>query len=838
MRVAPATDPLAELARLRRPTGPRLHMLDGAPADARQLGWILGRDGVAVRVLRGHCLRTVYGLFDEAAAALQLPGDPVEDWAGLGALLTDMSWLPGDGHVLVVTRAALLLAAAGLAELAGFVGVVREVARGRAEEGDPVPFHVVFQDDTVGLAVLRARLDLLGARFDYDELSGWDAEEPAAAAVPGGRSGYSAGDPRPDGVDRAVTAALSARDDVVELRRGWEEFRGPSDAPVRVYAPVVSAADRFEGVAATVAAAAAALGAVCTVVPLPPAADARDGRQAAVAAAAATIWPAPPVAAPAGSSGPAAQAATDSATAGAPAAATSAAMSGAGLGERAPAAAVMATGPGGYPAGAGPAAPASADTPSSATPRRAPAQQGARAAVAADAGRSGAAPSPAPAPSVERTTESTVQRPADDPAASFELVAANLEWVFDPGAERADPVEEALLAATAGSPKSVALFRTWVRDPDDGWVRVVMVYLDSASAAEVEAERGRVVEALQRGGARRCCVEIVGGPGITEAHRWVEGRSVALRPLPAEAAADAGVGLARRRTLPADAQFAPGPGPGAESLGGGGLGGESLGREGLGGEGSARLVDWAAGREGVLGLVTAWTETGGERVLVVGVVVTGDVDQEAVRAEAAAAVDSAAAHLVVPFAPAAGLAPVHLRLYRGSTRLWTRTVERPASGAGALDTGYRARTSAVESVLGPVTPVTDEQLPGGFTIVGLDLEATLARGPEQPDERDSAVAAWVRAQEHTLAVLRAVTPGRRETLVPVYAVLVDAAADVDVIRRGVAEVVAGTGADRCAVEVFCPFQQLSVFHVRLYGGSVGLWKTDRPRAPAAAPSQT
>src|SRR5215475_4672775 len=574
MRVVPAADPLAELARLRRPAGPWLHMLDGAPADARQLGWILGRDGVTVRVLRGHCLRTVYGLFDEVAAALQLPGDPVEDWPGLGALLTDMSWLPGDGHVLVVTRAALLLAAAGLAELAGFVGVVREVARGRAEEGDPVPFHVVLQDDTVGLAVLRARLDRLGARYDYDELSGWDAEEPAAAAVPGGRSVYSAGHAGPDGVDRAVTAALSARDDVVEVRRGWEEFRGPSDAPVRVYAPVVSAADRFADVAASVAAAAAALGATCTVVPLPPAADARDGRQTAVAAAAATIWPAPPVAAPAGS-GPAAQAATGSATAGAPSAAMSAAMSGAGPGERAPAAAPMATGPGGYPAGAGPAAPgppvlpaagrdggapgarsaapAPAGTPSSETPRRAPAQQGARAAAGADASRSGAAPSPGLAPSVERTMESTV-RPADDPAASFELVAANLEWVFDPGAERADPVDEALLAATAGSPKSVALFRTWVRDPDDGWVRVVMVYLDSASAAEVEAVRGRVVEALQRGGARRCCVEIVGGPGVAEAHRWLEGRSVALRPLPAasdqpaavppaEAAAGAGAGL-------------------------------------------------------------------------------------------------------------------------------------------------------------------------------------------------------------------------------------------------------------------------------------------------------
>jgi hypothetical protein len=72
----------------------------------------------------------------------------------------------------------------------------------------------------------------------------------------------------------------------------------------------------------------------------------------------------------------------------------------------------------------------------------------------------------------------------------------------------------------------------------------------------------------------------------------------------------------------------------------------------------------------------------------------------------------------------------------------------------------------------------------------------------------------------------------------VYAVVVNEGADVDAVRRGVAEVVAGTGADRCAVEVFCPFGRLSVFHVRLYGGSVGLWKTDRPSRTPADPSQS
>ncbi len=98
-----------------------------------------------------------------------------------------MSWLPGAGHVLVVSRSSLLLAAAPPAELRGLVEVVREVARARAEEGEPVPFHLVLQDDTLGLAALRARLDAAGAR--YAELAGWDAEEPSAGTAVSARLG-------------------------------------------------------------------------------------------------------------------------------------------------------------------------------------------------------------------------------------------------------------------------------------------------------------------------------------------------------------------------------------------------------------------------------------------------------------------------------------------------------------------------------------------------------------------------------------------------------------------------------------------------------------------------
>jgi hypothetical protein len=848
MRVVPAADPLADLARLRRPTGPWLHLLDGAPSDARQLGWMLGQDGVVVRILRGHCVRTGYGLFDEAAAALQLPGDPVEDWAALTGLLTDMSWLPGAGHLLVVSRAALLLAAAPLSELDGFVTTVREVARGRAEEGDPVPFHVVLQDDAVGLAGLRTRLDVVGAR--YDHLAGWDAEEPVAETVVSSRSGYESGDPRPDELDRAVADRLSTWDGVLAVRRSWEVFRGPDGARVRVYAPVLADPLAAPEVVAAVVAAAAALGAGCLAVPLP--ADERgwDPRQQALAAASAVVWPEPELP-------------PEPATTPAPASAVAP-----------PAGAPSAGQPAAHPevADPGPAEPATASTVDSRTAH-------------ADPGE----------PETAGPAESA-DLPADDPGGAFELVAANLEWRFASGAVALDPVDAALVRYAGGSQRLVGLFRTWVADPAGGWVRVVMAYVGSGSISGVETERSTIVDIAQRSGARRCCIEIVGLSDVGDVHRWLEERSVALwrgnpggrRPragVPAAPAADAtpadetpadatpadataaaptGPGAAPEVDDPAvhpaappqvpPAQAAPSasaadappatpaqaappvpppvPSPAQDGPAGAGLPSDAVFEPGPGEEDEtlAGLVGWAAEQPGVLGVITAWTEVGGRRTVVVGIVIDGEVDQQALHAEVTGLLAALPMpHLVESFAPSRGLPPLHLRLYRGSTRVWTRKVERvPTTQPGVLqlDTTYHQVDRKIDQVL-EVSTIDDEEL-GGFTLVGLDLNASVQRGAETPDDRDGAVSAWVRDQPHALAALRAVVSPPEGTEFPVYSVLVTADADRPAIRRGVAQVVAGTGADRCGVEVFCPFDRIAVFHVQLYGVSLSLWKSDRP----------
>jgi hypothetical protein len=784
MRVVPTADPLAELARLRRPPGPWLHLLDGAPSDARQLGWMLGQDGVVVRILRGHCVRTGYGLFDEAAAALQLPGDPAEDWPALAALLTDMSWLAGTGHLLVVSRAALLLAAAPLSELGGFVTMVREVARGRLEEGDPVPFHVVLQDDALGLAGLRARLDAVGAR--YDDLAGWDAEEPVAAAGMSSRSGYEGGDPRPDEVDRAVASALSTRDGVVAVRRGWEVFRGPDVARVRVYALVLADLVAAADVVAAAAAAVAGLGAACLPLPLP--ADERqwDLRQHALAAGSVPVWPEPelPAEPPAEFAPPVAAAAPAEP-------------------EPVPA-----------PAPAGPPVPD-------------PSTVDGAAAEAGPAAAGGTAPG----------------APGDDPAGGFELVAANLEWPFATGAIALDPVDAALVRYAGSSGRLVGLFRTWVGDPAGGWVRVVMAYVGSGSISGVETERSTIVDLAQRSGAKRCCIEIVGSSDVSDVHRWLEERSVALwRANPAArrpAAEPAGPGAD-----PAGPDAAPVPpaprsptaAPPTEAGAGSGLPPDAAFQPGPGEEepALAQVVGWAAEQLGVLGVITAWTEVGGSRALVVGLVVEGEVDQQAVRAGAAGLLGALPVpYLVESFAPSRGLPPPQLRLYRGSTRLWTRKVERAPSNRPSvlqLDTSYHAMNPDVEQVLGAVA-IEDEDL-DGFTLVGLDLNVTPQRGAETPGEQDAAVVAWIRDQPHALAALRAVVTGADGEF-PVYSVLVDADADRPAIRRGVARAVAATGASRCGVEAFCPFERIEVFHVELYGASLNLWKSDRPPASTA-----
>ena len=739
VRVVPSPPgPEAELARLARPTGPWIHLLDAAPADARQLGWLLGQDGIVVRHLRGHCGRSTYGLLDEVGAALQLPGDPVEDWPGLAALLTDMSWLPGAGHVLVVSRSSLLLAASPAGELRGLVEVVREVARARAEEGEPVPFHLVLQDDTLGLAALRARLDAAGAR--YAELAGWDAEEPSAATAVSARSALSGGPV--DGVDLAAGTAVSTVDGLRELRRAWEEFRGVAGGPVRVYVPVLCGPVDLVAVAGALSATVAAAGACCVVVPVPSDPALADPRQAAVAAAATRIWPDPAVPEPE-------EAAPEPDVVDAPV-------------------------PDGA-AGAAGAQPPARDEP----------------VVEQPAVERPVAVEERPVAVETAQPDPTGNGPGDVPGAPFELIAANLQWEFDTGAEEDDPVDAALRAHAGASSRTAALFRTWVHDPAGSWVRVVLGYVNRGSIADVDAERTALVDVLQRSGGARCCVEVLAATDVTDAHRWLEARCRPLWPTPPTPPTTADA-------LPDDAAFRPGPQVDDPRHG------TML----------AGLVDWAGGRPGVVGLVTAYT---GDDRLVVGVALDGAADPEEIRASAPAPVE--------PFAPARGLDPVHLRLTRASIRIWTRRTER-ALPEPARPTGGSPQRPDLPAVLdqGPPPTRDTEDARGdvvvdGFTVIGIDRDTAVGKGDPRPDEQDAVLVEYAEARPGAIALLRGVT----EDGLKVYCLAVEETVDPEAARRELAGAATAAGLRRAALEAFAPAGAISAFHLDLAVGSTRLW---------------
>ena len=811
--VPPASDPESELARLRRPPGPWLHQLDAAPADARQLGWMLGQDGVVVRILRGHCARTAYGFFDEVGAALQLPGDPAEDWPGLAALLTDMGWLPGEGHVLVVTRAALLLAAEPQRVLGGLVGAVREIARGRAEEGDPVPFHVVLQDDAVGLAALRERLGAAGAKFD--DLTGWYAEEPATEAV-AARSSYGAGPVRPDDVDLAAGAAAAEVDGVVEVGRAWEEFRGGAGGAVRVYAPVLTEPRRAAQVAGIVARAVARAGASCVVVPLLADPATRDPRQQAVAAAVTPVWPVPDVPPEPRPAAPARVQAPPVAP------------------ERPVPEPVAAPDPV-VPAPPAIPEPQPEPAPSEPTPPIAPEPQPEPTpidpaprveSVLADEPQPGSVeheppvvrePPVAPEPGrvVAAGGGPEEERPGDAPGAEFELVAANLEWAFASGGAEQDAVDAALVVHARTGDRTAGLFRTWVRDPADGWVRVILGYVGPrTSIADVEAERTAVVEILERSGAARCCVEVIAATEAGDVHRWLEERCHPLWPTtqtttqaadpqpadpqPADPASREAVTAQQAAGqpaahLPPDAQFSAGPGPDEPVVAG--------------------VVAWAEATQGVVGVVSAYA--GGD--LVLGIAHDGT--------DPALPVTDA---LLVPFAPARGLDPVHLRLTRAATRVWHRRAERAAPAAQQRAPQGLSTVAAPQVVaLGP-PPVRDtadargDEAIGGFTLLGIDREITFAKGAPQPDERDAKLVEWATAEPTVTALLRATTTVDEETI-PIYTIATTEGVNPDSARRALAQAIAATGATRAAAEAFDPAGVIPTFHLDLAVGSTRLW---------------
>jgi hypothetical protein len=109
--------------------------------------------GLAVRVVRGRKMRTLPGLYDEFAAALQFPLYFGENKDAFEECLADLDGLScGEGLVIVLVEPDEFLADTDASDFHWFVevlgAVTSELAKpidlGEAWDRPPVPFHVVL----------------------------------------------------------------------------------------------------------------------------------------------------------------------------------------------------------------------------------------------------------------------------------------------------------------------------------------------------------------------------------------------------------------------------------------------------------------------------------------------------------------------------------------------------------------------------------------------------------------------------------------------------------------------------------------------------------------------
>lgn len=143
--------------------------LDAVETERKQ--WVEG--GLTVRVLRGRKMRTLAGLFDEFAAALQFPLYFGENEAAFDESIADLEGVPANsGLVLLVADANEVLTTEADAHLAWLVRSLRAAAAEWAEpialgewwDRPGVPFHVVLVCDEQARDVTISRWRAAGAR--------------------------------------------------------------------------------------------------------------------------------------------------------------------------------------------------------------------------------------------------------------------------------------------------------------------------------------------------------------------------------------------------------------------------------------------------------------------------------------------------------------------------------------------------------------------------------------------------------------------------------------------------------------------------------------------------
>lgn len=124
-----------------------------------------------VRMVRGRRMQSKELLLDEFAAALQFPLYFGRNWDAFEECMADLQWLPAKAYVLIISDAGSLLKMEPANSVVVLFEILerasREWAAGKLPdinvEQEPVPFHVLLQDDASNIADLkRALLPVVG----------------------------------------------------------------------------------------------------------------------------------------------------------------------------------------------------------------------------------------------------------------------------------------------------------------------------------------------------------------------------------------------------------------------------------------------------------------------------------------------------------------------------------------------------------------------------------------------------------------------------------------------------------------------------------------------------
>ena len=163
------------------PRSPWFFITSASASRFTDFGWSLTRSDsqqIVVRFLRANKMRRVRSLFDEFPAALQFPYYFGENWNAFDECIADLSWLPADVYILLITNAEVLMIEENEQQLATLTRILenagnewsRPVEAPEWRRRPPVPFHTIFQCSEPNLPTVTVRLQSTGVALQEIEL--------------------------------------------------------------------------------------------------------------------------------------------------------------------------------------------------------------------------------------------------------------------------------------------------------------------------------------------------------------------------------------------------------------------------------------------------------------------------------------------------------------------------------------------------------------------------------------------------------------------------------------------------------------------------------------------